>query len=110
AHAERQPIRPPGLGGDGIGALAAAVRVAGRLGVPLARIAEAVAPVPPYPGRMQVVRLPGGAVVIRDECKGSPHTVQAAFTELRKARAERKFLAFRSEEHTSELQSRENAV
>src|SRR5690606_37008676 len=93
-HGERQQIRTRLLGAHWIGSLLAAIAVADRLGVPLNRIAEASAQMPPYPGRMQVVRLPGGAVVIRDECKGSPHTVQAAFTELRKARAERKFLVF----------------
>lgn len=93
-HGERQQIRTRLLGEHWTGSLLAAIAVADRLGVPLNRIAQAIAQMPPYPGRMQVVRLPGGAVVIRDEYKGSPHTVQAAFAELRKARAARKFLVF----------------
>jgi UDP-N-acetylmuramoyl-tripeptide--D-alanyl-D-alanine ligase len=43
---------------------------------------------------MQVVRLPSGGVVIRDEFKGSRHTIKAAFKELRNATAGRKFLVF----------------
>lgn len=90
----RQPIRTRLLGAHWTGPLLAAIAVADHLGVPLDRIAEAVAEMPPYPARMQVVRLPGGAVVIRDEFKGSMHTVDAAFDELRKAGAKRKFLVF----------------
>jgi UDP-N-acetylmuramyl pentapeptide synthase len=43
---------------------------------------------------MQVIRLPSGAIVIRDEFKASEHTISVAFAEMEKARAKRKFLAF----------------
>lgn len=91
---QRQPIRTRLLGEHWTGPLLSAIAVADRLGVPLDQIARAIAEVPPYPGRMQVVRLPNGAVVIRDEFKGSLHTVKAAFAELRKAQAVRKLLVF----------------
>jgi UDP-N-acetylmuramoyl-tripeptide--D-alanyl-D-alanine ligase len=91
---QRQRIRTRLLGAHWTGPLLAAIAVADHLDVPLDRIARAIAEMPPYPGRMQVLRLPSGAVVIRDEFKGSLHTVEAAFDELRKARAERKFLVF----------------
>lgn len=90
----RQRIRTRLLGTHWVGPVLSAIAVADHLGVPLDRMARVIAKMPPYPGRMQVVRLPGGAVVIRDEFKGSLHTVEAAFEELRKARAARKFLVF----------------
>ncbi|MGK2924781.1 MAG: Mur ligase family protein [Lysobacterales bacterium] len=91
---QRQPIRTRLLGAHWTGPLLAAIAAADHLGVPLERIAHVIAEMVPYPGRMQVLRLPGGAVVIRDEFKGSLHTVEAAFDELRKAEATRKFLVF----------------
>lgn len=91
---QRQQIRTRLLGTHWTGALLAAIAVADHLGVPLERIAHFIAEMVPYPGRMQVLRLPGGAVVIRDEYKGSLHTVETAFDELRKAEATRKFLVF----------------
>jgi UDP-N-acetylmuramoyl-tripeptide--D-alanyl-D-alanine ligase len=90
----RQPIRTRLLGAHWTGPLLAAIAVADHLDVPLDKMARAIAEMPPYPGRMQTLRLPSGAVVIRDEFKGSLHTVEVAFDELRKAEAERKFLVF----------------
>ena len=82
------------LGTHWISAILACIAVARHLGVPFDRIARVIEEVRPHAGRMQVVRLPSGAVVIRDEYKGSRHTIAAAFEELRKARAGRKFLVF----------------
>lgn len=93
-NGEQVSIRTRLLGSHWAGPLLAAVAVAAEQGMPLTSIARAIEDTPPYPGRMQVVRLPGGAVVIRDEFKGSLHTVEAAFAELRKAQADRKFLVF----------------
>jgi UDP-N-acetylmuramoyl-tripeptide--D-alanyl-D-alanine ligase len=50
---------------------------------------------------MQVVRLPSGAIVIRDEYKGARHTTAVAFEELRKARATRKFLVYCDESESA---------
>jgi len=100
-NGQRQDIRTRLLGTHWIGAILACIAVAHHLGVPLEQIARVIKQVPPYPGRMQVVRLPSGAVVIRDEFKGSRHTVTAAFAELRKATARRKFLVFGDEDESS---------
>ncbi|MEE4217555.1 MAG: UDP-N-acetylmuramoyl-tripeptide--D-alanyl-D-alanine ligase [Xanthomonadales bacterium] len=90
----RQEIRTRMLGVHWIGSILPCIAVAHHLGVPLEEIARVIEEVPPYPARMQPVRLPSGAVVIRDEFKGTRHTVDVAFDELRRARASRKFLVF----------------
>lgn len=90
----RQEIHTRMLGEHWAGTVLACIAVADYLGVPLDQIARVIETARPYPGRMQVVSLPSGATVIRDEFKGSEHTVAAAFAELRKAEAQRKFLAF----------------
>lgn len=97
----RQEIRSRLLGSHWVGPLLAAIATADALGVPLGRIADGIADAAPYPGRMQVVRLPGGAVVIRDEFKASPHTIDVAFEEAEKAQAQRKFLVFGDVSETS---------
>ena len=93
-NGQRQEIRTRLLGTHWLGSVLACIAVAHHLGVPLDQIARVIKGVPPYPGRMQVVQLPSGAVVIRDEFKGTEHTITAAFEELRKAAARRKFLVF----------------
>lgn len=90
----RREFRTRLLGTHWLPAMLSCIAVANELGVPPEQAARVIERVPPYPGRMQVVRLPTGAVVIRDEFKGSAHTVEAAFGELAKATARRKFLAF----------------
>jgi len=94
AGGQRQEIRTRLLGTHWVGSIVACIAVAHHLGIPLDRIARVIEGVSPYPGRMQVVRLPSGAIVVRDEFKGSKHTVAAAFEELRKATARRKILLF----------------
>ena len=93
-HGQRQEIRTRLLGSHWVGSILACIAVAHYLGISLEEIARVIERVPPYPGRMQVVRLPSGVIVIRDEFKGSSHTVAAAFEELRKATARRKILLF----------------
>jgi UDP-N-acetylmuramoyl-tripeptide--D-alanyl-D-alanine ligase len=100
-NGERQEIRTRLLGTHWIGSILACIAVARQLGVPFDQVARVIGEVTPYPGRMQVVRLPSGGVVIRDEFKGSRHTIAAAFEELRKARAQRKFLVFCDEAESS---------
>ena len=63
-------------------------------GVTLAEAAEAMRRVEPVPGRMQPVRLPSGAVIIRDEFNGSIDTLQKALQFLAEARAGRRILVF----------------
>jgi UDP-N-acetylmuramoyl-tripeptide--D-alanyl-D-alanine ligase len=100
-NGRRQEIRSRLLGTHWIGTLLACIAVADHLGVPLDQIARVIEREPPYPGRMQVLRLPTGAVIIRDEYKGSRHTIAAAFEELRKADARRKFLVLCDESESS---------
>ncbi len=91
---ERQEIETRLLGMHWTGPIMACISVAHYLGVPLSQVAGVIREVRPYPARMQAVRLPSGATVIRDEFKGSEHTISAAFEEMAKASAKRKFLAF----------------
>lgn len=100
-NGQRREIRSRLLGTHWAGSIMACIAVAHHLGIPLDQIARVIEEVPPYPGRMQVVRLPSGVVVIRDEFKGSRHTISAAFEELRKADARRKFLVFCDESESS---------
>lgn len=57
-------------------------------------MAAAVRTFPGVPGRMLPMELPGGVTVIRDEFKSAPHSVAAAFDEMRRASAQRKILVF----------------
>ena len=90
----RQEIRTRMLGTHWIGSILPCIVVARHLGVSFEKIARTIEKVPPYPGRMQVVHLPSGVIVVRDEFKGSEHSTRVAFEELRKADANRKFLVF----------------
>ena len=73
-------------------AVLAALAVAGRAGVPLAAAAEALGRVSPFPGRFQPVRLPNGAVILRDDYNGAVDTLDAAVRVLAEAVAERRIL------------------
>jgi UDP-N-acetylmuramoyl-tripeptide--D-alanyl-D-alanine ligase len=70
----------------------AAVLAARALGVAPAAAAAALAQVEPFAVRMQPVRLPNGAVVLRDEQNSSPDTWDAALAVLRSASASRRVL------------------
>lgn len=74
--------------------LLAALAVADVLDVPLQTAADAIATVVPFNARLQPVRLPGGAVVIRDENTAAPDSVEAMLTVMRSATAERRVLVF----------------
>ena len=63
-------------------------------GVPLPDAAIALAHVNPFAGRMQPVRLPVGAIVIRDEENGSPDTLEAMLRVLAESRCGRRVLVF----------------
>lgn len=71
-----------------LGALAAA----SALGIPLEAAAARAASVAPFRGRLQPVRLPCGAVVLRDDYNASLDGTQAAFEVMRTARAARRIL------------------
>jgi UDP-N-acetylmuramoyl-tripeptide--D-alanyl-D-alanine ligase len=71
-----------------LGALAAAVHC----GVPLAKAAASLGKVQPGPGRMQPMRLPSGAMVLRDDFNGTLPTFEAALAFLRDAEASRRIV------------------
>jgi len=68
--------------------------IAGALacGLSLKAAAAAVANVEPFPARMQPIKLPNGATMIRDEYNGSHHSWQAAVTVLGDAQTARRVL------------------
>lgn len=66
--------------------------VADRLGLDLAVAAERLSTLPPTQSRLQLVRLPGGVRVLRDELKSGEETIYAAFDALATLRANRKIV------------------
>jgi UDP-N-acetylmuramoyl-tripeptide--D-alanyl-D-alanine ligase len=73
-------------------AILAALSVARHCGVRLDDAAAALARVRAFAARMQPVRLPGGAIVIRDEYNGSPPTLGAALRSFETFAAQRRVL------------------
>lgn len=70
----------------------AAIAAAHALGVPLAQAADAARRTPPFPGRLQPVALPGGAIVLRDDYNASIDTIETSMRVLADAPAERRML------------------
>jgi len=70
----------------------AALLAAVSCGIPLAAAAQELARVRPFMARMQPVRLPCGATVLRDEANGSLDTLQAALRAFEESQAERRVL------------------
>ena len=68
----------------------AAVAVAHRLGLTLRQAIEAIEKVPPLPARLQPVRLPNGAVILRDDTNSFLGAFKVTLAVLGEARAERK--------------------
>ena len=73
-------------------AVLAALSAALAGGIPLRTAASDIARVKPFTARMQPVRLPSGATIIRDEENGSPDTLQAALQVLQESVALRRIL------------------
>ena len=80
----------------------AAVAVSVECGFTLESAAAACRLLTPFPARMQPVRLPSGAIVIRDEYNGSIDSYVAALQFLSDARAERRVLIATSYTDTKE--------
>jgi UDP-N-acetylmuramoyl-tripeptide--D-alanyl-D-alanine ligase len=70
----------------------AALATADSFGVDLQRAAAVLKKVEPFPGRMQPVRVPSGAIVLRDDYNASADTVEAALRVLGRASATRRLL------------------
>ena len=76
-------LAAPVCGDFGLANLAAAVGVLGAAGKPLDAVAEAVAGLPPVPGRMEFIRLPGRPSVVVDYAH-TPDALAKALTALRR--------------------------
>ena len=64
------------------------------LGIPLESAAEAIASMPPFPGRMSPVTTADGITFVRDDEKAPLWTVDAALDFMKAARAPRKVVVF----------------
>jgi UDP-N-acetylmuramoyl-tripeptide--D-alanyl-D-alanine ligase len=78
------------VGAHWLPSVLSSLAVARLLGIDLAAAAAAIGEVEPYPGRMQPVRLPGGAIVLRDDYNASLEGAAAAFAALAAAQAQRR--------------------
>jgi len=70
----------------------AAIAIGRTAGIAPDGAAAAIAATEPYPGRMQPVRLPGGAIVLRDDYNASLDGSEPAFQVLAEADASRRVL------------------
>jgi UDP-N-acetylmuramoyl-tripeptide--D-alanyl-D-alanine ligase len=70
----------------------AALATAQSLGMGLPEAGQALAKVEPYAGRLQPVRVPSGAIVIRDDYNAAVDTLEAALRVLESAKATRRVL------------------
>jgi len=86
----RRTVRSRLLGKHSIGALLAAAAVAWQEGVDLDDVVAALEGFAPTPGRMQVVPLPGGAWLVRDDFKSSLETIERALSTLAELPARRR--------------------
>lgn len=90
--AENAMVRTPLVGAQWVTSVLAAVAASVELGLTVREAAAAAAGLIPFPARMQPVRLPSGATVIRDEYNGSVDSVDAALRFLAEAHAPRRIL------------------
>ncbi len=101
AGTQSYAVRSRLLGAHWQSSILAALAVADLCGIPLPEAIAAAAREEPATARMQAVDLAGGAVMIRDECGGSRHTLQAALVFFAHAAAGRKILVFSDMTDTS---------
>jgi UDP-N-acetylmuramoyl-tripeptide--D-alanyl-D-alanine ligase len=74
-------------------AVLAALAAAAGLDVEIGKAASAIRAAEPFPGRLQPVRLPNGAIVLRDDYNASIDTVETSLRVLEQAAAPRRVLA-----------------
>lgn len=89
---ERLRVRSRLLGRHWVPSVLCALAAGTVCGVPLHEGVRAVATTPPFPARMQPVRVPNGAVIIRDDFNGSRESFETALDVFRTARAARRIL------------------
>lgn len=70
----------------------AALATAQSVGIGLPEAGQALARVEPFPGRLQAVQVPSGAIVIRDDYNASIDTLEASLRVLESAQATRRIL------------------
>jgi UDP-N-acetylmuramoyl-tripeptide--D-alanyl-D-alanine ligase len=91
---ETREVRTRLVGEHWLAAVLGAFAGARLLGIPIDSAIRSVAAVDPFRGRLQPVRLPNGAIVLRDDYNAAVDSVDTAFTVLRHAQARRRILVF----------------
>lgn len=91
-NSEVQSVETQLVGAHWLGSALAAMAAANSLGVSLSRAAQALGNVEPFPGRLQPVRVPSGAIVLRDDYSASIDTIETSLRVLEEARAPRRLL------------------
>ena len=91
-HSGRESLRVKSqlVGKHWLGSVLGALAVASALGIDLKKGVVAVGEVSPFPGRMQPMRLSGGATILRDEYNASVPSLDASLQVLREASCEGK--------------------
>jgi UDP-N-acetylmuramyl pentapeptide synthase len=89
---QQHQVRTRLVGRHQVASLLAAVAVAREAGLPLGPALAALERLEPTPGRLEVVPLPSGAYVLRDDYKGTLETIEAALALLGEIPLERRFL------------------
>lgn len=92
AGGDTRRIRTQLVGTHWVNSILASLTVALHCGIRLDDAVAALEQVPPFTARMQPVRLPGGAIVIRDEYNSSPPTLGAALRAFETFEARRRVL------------------
>jgi UDP-N-acetylmuramoyl-tripeptide--D-alanyl-D-alanine ligase len=91
---EIQRVETQLVGAHWVPAVVSAVAAATALGMALPDVARVLRSVPPFPGRMQPIRLPNGAVVLRDDYNAAVEGMVRALEALEHARARRRVVVF----------------
>jgi UDP-N-acetylmuramoyl-tripeptide--D-alanyl-D-alanine ligase len=87
-----QAVQTQLVGAHWLGSALAALVAANALGVSLPQGAELLRSVEPFPGRLQPVRIPSGAIVLRDDYNASIDTIETSLRILEEAKAPRRLL------------------
>jgi len=89
---ESAHVRTRLVGTHWLPSVLAASAVAHELGLPLREVSARLGSTEPFPGRMQPVFAPSGAVILRDELDGSADTFDAALEVLAQANVSRRLI------------------
>ncbi len=80
------------VGGQWLMSAAAVITASIALGIDLDAVARELKRAEPFPGRMQPVMLPNGAIVLRDDYSAPVDTIEASLRVLQEAKAKRRIL------------------